>query len=124
MGSHSEYTEDDALRIWREAGDSIPSQINAMGQIFGLTALEDDEDEGDAMLNAAFASIFAAAAGEYSKLPDNFDRATILPGHLWKVSPTAKAVSEAVKKMGAYMEAEDAKVQAEILAREQAKAAE
>jgi hypothetical protein len=61
------------------------------------------------MLNAAFASIFAAAAEEYSKLPDNFDRATVLPGHLWTVSPTAKAVCKAVEHMGEYMEAEDAK---------------
>jgi hypothetical protein len=31
MAQHSEPTEDDALRIWREAGDSIPAKIKAMG---------------------------------------------------------------------------------------------
>ena len=129
MGQHSDE-EDEALRIWREAGDTPPAKIRALGEIFGLgiDAADEDADDADRMLNAAFHDIFEAAAVEYERPADNFERATSLaPAFSASVSPTAAAVWKAVKDMGEYMEAEEAKElerDAERLAREQQKASE
>lgn len=103
-----------ALILWQNA-ETVPAKILVMKEIFGMVEEEGDDDM-DLQMSRSFGAIFEAAAGEYAEPVSNFDRAVTLQVGA-PVSPTAKAVWEAVKGMGEYME-KQAEEEAAALAKE------